>query len=344
MQRLHGRKYIPVLRTREAEMKGLANVKPRELDLLLPVLELTRSRRTTTNTNGAVSKCVDRAQEILQGRPYIADLTSMAAQTSAEISALLDPSDSFRNWTDFVASSLPRNCIPAVHLTEPFDQATFAEQANRLWATNQALAIRVPIDYAHVSEVAAALAPGNPIVVLADAEYIKPSQAPITATKCHNVLAAFAGKAALAASVCSSFPSSVTVPEYGGDAHGEFDLAEVQVSEFIKARGLPGTSIVHGDYALIHPLDFEGTVTNWVPRVDVPLEFKVFYHRVRRPEGGYVEAAVRALGDRRYVPLDCWGDQNVRDAAAGSPSGRSPAHWISVRVNFHITRQAVRLR
>jgi hypothetical protein len=344
MQRLHGRKYIPVLRTREAEMKGLANVRPKDLDLLLPVLELTRSRRTPSNPGGAISKCIDRAEEILQGRPYIADLTSMTAQTSSEVSALLDPADSFRNWTDFVASSLPRNCVPAVHLTVPFDQATFAEQANRLWATNGAVAVRVPVEYPHVAEVAAALNANSAIVVLADAEYIKPSQASSAATKCHSVLSTFAGKARLAASVCSSFPSSVTVPEYGGDAHGEFDLAEVQVSEYIKANGVPGAAVAHGDYALIHPLDFEGTVTNWVPRVDVPLAEKVFYHRVRRPEGGYVEAAQRALSDPLYAPLDCWGDQNVREAAAGSPPGRSPAHWIAVRVNFHIARQAIRLR
>lgn len=347
MNRLQGCRYIPVLRTREAELRGLENVSSADMDYILPVIEFTRSRRSKTHPSGPISKSVAKAHEILEGRPYIADLTTMSAQTSAEIESLLDPLDSFKNWTDFVASSLPKNCIPSVHLTEPFDANVFATQIGRLWATNSGVAIRIPVDYPHLEQLAASISPvqSGAVVVLADASYVRPSQQMQAIASCGAVLRAFAGKAHLGASVCSSFPNSVTVPEYGGaDDHGKFDLVEVAVSEQIKHMGLGPMRTVHGDYALIHPLDFDGTVTNWVPRVDVPLDRSVFYHRIRRPQGGYVVAAARALADTDYVPLQCWGHDNIVQAAGGAPLGRSPAHWIAVRLNFHISRQIARLR
>lgn len=348
MNRIQGCRYIPVLRTREAELKGLANVRSDYMGLVVPVIEFTRSRRSKANPIGAISKSVAKVEEILGGRPYIADLTSMNAQMSGEIQSLLDPADSFKNWTDFVASSLPKGCIPSVHLTEPFDANVFITQIGRLWSTNSGIALRVPVDYPHLQELAAHMGPvrpGGAVVVLADASYVRPSQRESAFTNCRNVLRALAGKAHLGASVCSSFPSSVTVPEYGGaDDHGKFDLVEVEVSDRLKGANIGPMSIVHGDYALIHPLEFDGTVTNWVPRVDVPLDKSVFYHRIRRPEGGYIVAAARALADPDYRKLECWGDHNIVEAARGAPLGRSPAHWIAVRVNYHISRQAVRLR
>lgn len=327
-------------------MKGLANVSANRLDSILPVIELTKSRRSKINPIGAISKNVEKTAEVLGDRAYIADLTSMSGQASSEISQLLDPGDSFKNWTDFVASKLPRSCIPVVHLTEPFDAAAFIAQVGRLRSTNFGIALRIPVDYPHYAAVANLMplvSQSGAVIVLADAEYVRPSEEEKTAIACHAILSAFSGKAHLGAPICSSFPSSVTLPEYGGDGYGKFELVEVGVSDRIRQGGIEDLKVVHGDYALIHPLEFDGTVTNWVPRVDVPLDRSVFYHRVRRHAGGYVQAAANALADSDYLPLDCWGHQNVAEAAGGAPLGRSPAHWIAVRVNFHISRQVDRL-
>ena len=100
---------------------------------------------------------------------------------------------------------------------------------------------------------------------------------------------------------------------------------------------------MHGDYGLIYPEDVYSMVTRWVPRVDIPLDTELFYYRFRRDVGGYVEAARRAILDPDYKPLVCWGHSNVLEASQGSPIGRSPAHWIAVRVNYHLARQLARL-
>ncbi|GAB6411581.1 hypothetical protein bcgnr5379_60780 [Bacillus cereus] len=207
----------------------------------------------------------------------------------------------------------------------------------------------MPTDYTDAAKLAAVLPPVEQrtqgcLVLLIDDGYVKQGEAAASATRCMAIANAFSGKVNLAAPLTSSFPNSVTVPNFGGgDAYGEFRLEEIEVSDEMKVWGLAKARVVHGDFGLIHPLDFEGTVTSWVPRVDVPLAATGYYYRYRRPAGGYSLAAALALKDPKYTPLNCWAHDMVLAAANGHPEGRNPSFWISVRVNYHIIRQAVRL-
>lgn len=39
--------------------------------------------------------------------------------------------------------------------------------------------------------------------------------------------------------------------------------------------------------------------------------------------------------------LQCWGMVEIRRTSAGSPGGKSPSYWISVRSNIHMSRMAL---
>ncbi|WP_315386375.1 hypothetical protein [uncultured Stenotrophomonas sp.] len=347
MVEMQGRVYVPALRTRDSELKGYENLEGEIKDLLLPVFELTKSRRTKTNPEGAISKTVDRLVSMLDGRPFIADVTSLESQGNAETESLLDPTGAFKNWREFVRN-LPRSCIPVVHLSDPFDRDEVVSQINDLWTHSSAIALRVPTDYAYALELSQTLLPaasrGGAVILIADDGFVPQRDADHSAARCHEVFSHFAGKVDVAVTLASSFPSSVMLPAFGGgDAYGEFRLEEVLVSQAVKAIGLGSATVLHGDYGLIHPHDFDGVVTNWVPRIDVPLSFDGYYHRYRREAGGYGLAARLAVQNNRYVKLRCWADDCINEAASGNPPGRSPAFWIAARVNYHITRQALRL-
>ncbi|WP_414547272.1 beta family protein [Stenotrophomonas forensis] len=317
-------------------------------DSLLPVFELTKSRRSPKNPEGSLEKTLERLLPAVGDRPFIADVTSLDSQGSAEIAGLLDPAGSFANWRSFVRQRLPRNCIPVVHLSDPFDLNEVVEQINDLFEHSGGVALRVPTDYPYAAELAGALKPRvglqGFVALLVDDGYVQQNGTPASVARCLTVLKHFAGKVNFVAPLASCFPSSVTIPNFGGgDAYGEFRLEEVLISEQLKLIGLEGADVLHGDYALIHPNDFDGVVTNWVPRVDIPLLQDGYYHRYRRDDGGYSLAARMAIQNPKYVKLNCWADQALNEAAIGNPPGRSPSFWIAARVNFHITRQVHRL-
>jgi len=336
--------YTPIIRTRPAELKGL-----RELDVavrsqLLPVMELTRSRRTTKNPGGNVSNSVEATLEILGDQPFIVDLTSLQSQQNGEFESLLDASNGFDAWTRFAHHHLPKQCIPVVHLLEPFDADEFRRQVVVLRSKFDRVALRVPTSYLELPAVLNTYTSvANDLrtaAIVLDAGYVTSPTAAAAVARLSEMLRQLNRRPTfMTASCSSSFPISV-VSAGGEDASDEFPLLETWVDAQLRQTW---PELTYGDYAAIHPIDFVGTVTNWVPRVDVMLATKFYYYRYRRSDGGYVRAAADALADSNYAPLNCWGDTNIRNAAAGSPLGRSPSHWIASRVNFHISRQISRL-
>lgn len=346
MNDVAGKRYVPILRSRDAEVRGYAELSASVKDYLLPVIEYTKSRRSKKNPEGSIAICVSKIEECLAGRPYIADVTTMDSLSNAETEALLDPDNGFRNWRAFVLSSLDSACIPTVHLTDPLDQESVLSQCRAFLNRSTHIAFRIPADYDStellVEILQDALGDLRRVILICDGGYVQQQSYIDVQADCSATLSLAGRGFAMRAVATSSFPASVVLPGYGGDAYGKFDLLEVKLSEQTKAE--PGLSdVVHGDYGLVHPADFKGIVTSWVPRVDVPLNDELFYHRYRRPDGGYETAAQKAFADRDYVALKSWAHENVKSAAGGVVQGKAPAYWISVRINFHLTRQAKRL-
>jgi hypothetical protein len=348
MVSLRQQRYIPVVRTRDAEMKGFSNLSNQVLDGIVPLVEITKSRRSTNNPDGAIKKNVDRMLDVLDGRPFVVDLCAIESFQNREFDNLLDASGAFTNWTSYVRRQLPPNCIPVVHLTEPHIEGDFLTQARAVVASGGYVAIRVPTSYSYVrslvTSVAAMVREGFKIILIVDASFVPPWQREAAFLSCKGIVDSFTTLPTVTVPLSSSFPSSVVDKRYGGgDANGKFDLSEVFISEKLKTFASEPT-LWHGDYSLTYPLAVEGIVTNWVPRVDIPLNDSLYYYRYRRGDGGYVRAAAEAINDSSFARLKCWGEDNVREAAAGTPQGMSPAHWIAVRMNMHITRQFTRLK
>lgn len=284
------RPYVCILRTRDAELKGFGELAAAVKDSTLPVIEYTKSRRTPKNADGSVSVCVKKIEGVLEGRPYIADVTTMASLSNAETERLLDQSNGFRAWRTFVITSLSSNAIPIIHLTDPLDPSSVALQCTTFAAHGKdKVAVRIPPGYAELNALkevlAASLGSLSKVYLICDADFVNEKTMPDIALDASATLLSAGPDFAERIVACSSFPSSVVLPGYGKDAYGKFDLREVLLSEQLKkVKGLE--EVIHGDYALIHPADFEGVVTNWVPRVDVPLDKEVYYHRYRRDKGG----------------------------------------------------------
>lgn len=336
--------YSPVIRTRRAELLGFSELSKIQDSGLLPIFELTRSRRTKSNPEGSVEVSVENLADIVKDANFVVDVTSLSALTNSEVERLLDPERNFGNWVEFVSKRLPKSALPMVHLTDPFDPTSVVSQLDHFIGTYAGVAFRVPSEFAELDELAkvvdGAIDNLDAVAIYADVGLVTERGYRGALARAFEVGSVFSDlEPGLLSVLASSFPSTVT--PYG-DVTGSFPLYEVQLSDAM-IEEFSDLHCIHGDYACIHPMDLEGMAINWVPRVDVPLDDSLFYYRYRRNAGGYIKAAESALSDARYVPLSCWGNDNIRRAASGDPQGKAPAFWISVRLNFHIERQLARL-
>lgn len=336
--------YVPLLRTREAELKGFEHLSGDILGSCLPVIELTRSRRSKNNPQGDIARNVERVSNLLKGRNFILDVSVEEEFSNAQTEALLDQNNSFGNWVQFVASLANDHIVPMIHLAEGMNMQAIEQEAARLSEHARSLAIRLDYSDAGVADVMASVYRAIPdpqrITVILDAGFIQTGS---QADHDDLVLAAIdsiceVGEPGGIVCMSSSFPSSVKDEGYGGDSRGAFEMAEVLLTRLVKQQR-PDRRLYHGDYSSIHPLRYPAAFGGWVPRIDVPLDDVYFYHRYRRSDGGYERAAREVLSDELYEDAGTWGDEQIAQAAEGDPEGRSPSHWIAVRVNIHISRQ-----
>lgn len=341
-------KYIPLLKTTDAELKGYEKLSAQAKDAMLPLFELTKARRTKKDTYGDISKRMDRLSEITGGRKFILDLTSHDDLSNYQIEDLLTPYSGFSNWVDFLSRYKNLSIIPAIHI-DPSNLNETKALAKKL-AAYPLLALRVEsFDQdirKYLQEINTALNGLEKLILIIDHEFIKPDQLPEKIQAGINQLDSILnslrpGSTAIAS---SGFPKSVQGHTKTCEYHGGwFEKTELALFEGIKNS--TQHEIIYSDYGSVHPVRYNGAMSTWVPRVDFSLWGKYIYTRYRRNDGGYSAAARDMLQHPEYSRLNsCWGCDEIEHAATEHPNGLSPAHWISVRVNIHLTRHALNIK
>ena len=337
--------YVPIIKTMDAELRALEKLDDFSKDGLVPLFELTKSRKTSKSPIGTIERRFSRLQEVFEGRPFILDLTSYEDQMNAEIVNLLDDEDGFNNWCTFIEGKTDGNLIPVVHVYDDSEEAEVASQVERLEDACGTVAFRMnPKDVrqlAFVEMILNSLKNKDNLVVILDSGFVGQGEglmnALIVAAALRRIEAIYDIPFCVVAS--SSFPSSVMAKGYHEDkTSGEFALEELLLYQAL-GDSFDMEKIVYGDHASIHPVRNPVRGGTWIPRVDMPLDDTVIFRRFPREDGGYVRAAAAITMAEEYDPIDCWGDEQISVAAGGAPNGRSPSFWISVRMNIHLTRR-----
>lgn len=88
----------------------------------------------------------------------------------------------------------------------------------------------------------------------------------------------------------------------------------------------------------------------WIPRIDIPLEDRIYYIRQRRPKGvskyapTYSDVARQIIRTTNFPWLkDNWGIAQIINCAEGAAPSSSPSFWISVRMCIHLEQQCKRI-
>ncbi|GEK14297.1 beta family protein [Aliivibrio fischeri] len=335
-------KYFPLIKTRDAELKCFQHLSDGVLEQLLPIYELTKSRKTTKTPDGDIHRRIKQIKEIQGNKPFILDLCTDDKYINPQIEQLIDEYDGFQDWQYFLnVYQEELNIIPMVHLYEDAEM-TFKEVekfVSDMSMERAHLAVRLPYDLEpeeyqlYLKPIISNLQKNCTLFVLLDADSIRYKD---TQDVIENYIASsnevnmLGDKIEDVVMLCTSFP--ISPRDEGEDEYGEFEILEETVYNSIKQQ----TPIKYGDYASINTVQVEMKGGTFVPRIDISLDDKFIYKRYRRNAGSYPKCARYMKDDKRYKPMNTWADQEINLASINEPTGISPSFWIAVRMNYYI--------
>ncbi|ABM94896.1 beta family protein [Methylibium petroleiphilum] len=333
-----GYSYYPTLRTRQAELKGLEMLDPYRKRQIVPLLTLGRWPKAIDFVKSA-----ERAAAAMPDLPYFLDLTTDGNHLADQQLALRNPVGAFEAWRRFTAQ-YPR-AIPVVQIVSGARVRDVTKQAQEIERAVGKVAFRIKEFSAETAMVVNALSaldnPRNAIVFI-DCQYIRSAlSAYATATIASINQLRIEYPELMIVVLSTSFPSS-TLSFAGRDQQqqrGSIDILERDLHARI--GGSPVAA--YGDHGSVHSVVYDDAqVMRWVPRVDYPRQLDWYFERRSGVDAtaGYVSAAQAVLAtDAEIGSRDIWGEDMIRQAAGGTPHGKAPSSWISVRVNIHLARQ-----
>ena len=333
--------YSPLLKTRDAELRGMENLSDEVLDKILPIYELTKSRKSKKAPDGDIHKRMMKISEIQKGRPFVLDLCTDDKYINPQIEQLINETDGYYDWRYFLNLYDHLNIIPMVHL---YDDEDFSEVEHFVAEMSQIkshLAVRLPYDLDDISKyilpIVSSMAFHCKLLVFLDADFIRNQEQKLLVDGFIQAVndVPLHEKIEQVTMLSTSFPRNPA--SLGEDHKGEFGILEEKLFKEISNK----VTIGYGDYASINTEQVEIMGGTFVPRIDVCLDEKFIYKRYRRHEGSYERCASEMVEDPRYKPIDSWADNEIMSASKGNPSGISPSFWISVRINYYITKKVM---
>ncbi|WP_114011714.1 beta family protein [Cohaesibacter intestini] len=205
---------------------------------------------------------------------------------------------------------------------------------------------------------------GGRFFVILDHEYVRPGNGLVHSKRTKQVISSIYSelKQVEIVVLATSFPKSVT--DIGDEEHSIFRVEEMFLYEEVKKTH---AKIKYGDYGSINPVRNDEVIITqgWRPRIDFVSRhngLNTYYFREKRKVVGTTEVVVK--GERKtknilapysthyrsvatkvtsFSPFyqairSSWGEDEIVAAAGGSVGSNSPSHWISVRMEIHISQ------
>ncbi|MCY9802663.1 beta family protein [Vibrio scophthalmi] len=343
--------YFPIIKTRDAELRCFSHLDDDVRAHILPIYELTKSRKAKKAPDGDIHRRMKQIGEIQKGLPFILDLCTNSKYINPQIEQLIEPYNGFMDWQYFLNLYKELDIIPMVHIYE--DEESSFDDVKRFVSSvskvKKQIAVRLPYDldegeYSfYLQPIVGSMHPQCTLIVLLDANYIRKEAENSMRSLVKTFTTSISEVSNLpriedVVMLCTSFPSS-PAKEGKHDSEGKFRVYEEQLYQGIKDT----IFVKYGDYASINTEQIEIKGGTFVPRIDIALTNDFIYKRYRRGDGSYPRCAKTMLNDGEYKSLDSWPDEEILLASKNKPTGISPSFWISVRMSYYI-KSRVNLR
>lgn len=339
--------YFPKIRTRQAELLGFEKLEEDTKKSILPLISIT-----TLGQRKTVASVVEKLEDIVltQDKPVMIEFERNAHVQCTDFREYIDPSNNYENWTNFFRDLIKEkglNIIPCLIPAELIDNRR--DYAQHIRAMERMFAhFFIKIDPFKKRDVTAAVLVASVCSNLKDKLFIidvgQIDQSRIKVIE-QAVIFVINELREIDPSINitvqgSSFPRSFV--DYGRTA-GSISMLEWELFSHLGGREV----CFYGDYASIHGEFYQGSYATFVARVDYPAEKMWIFERRPSPskdevnrEALYIQAC-NAIKENDFwdSDLECWGKQVIETVSSGEVDGfKSPAKWISVRVNLHIER------
>lgn len=331
---LDAMRYLPSIRSRQAELKGYRQLQRATKSSLRPLVSLGKLGKMEDP-----QKILQTIMESIEGECFI-DLNVNPGQMCQGFDILCDPSGNYAAWRDLIKGG--GSTTPVALLRDNSTERPFIRQVLQIERDHGVVAIRSRKPAQELATLQAALSAVddvNNMLIILDFGYVRGSLEP-KEQEALRVISALRtiDESARIAVMASSFPKAVSA---FGENGGSLDIVERD----LHARIGGDVVALYGDHAAIYPEPFEPSISRFVPRIDYCLEEAWLYQRRRTDGGGYVECARSIMSsadwDEQFAEV-AWGAQMIRATALSGmiPAGfGAPSNWIAARVNMHIERQ-----
>ena len=360
------KKYCVIAKTAQAELRAMSNLSREVLDKILPIVELTRGRKTTSKETKEVTypyyRLIEKVKEIYHGCDIAFDVTSIEALSSLEIDELYGSEGGYSDWIklldDLRVEGYFKSIIPSVLLNydDDFFEDNVKSEVQQLNARFDSIMYRYSIanegGVADLKLISDNFPDQKELLVVVDCEYVPTSSIKTTMAACKTIIQdikkVLGGRKYKIVLISTTYPNNVA--ETNDEHADDIPLREIDLYEGVCKEH---NDIIYGDYGTVNPQRNDNIImaNGWLPKIDVVLPKLVYYKRERRPKGTtaysstYELVARLATSDSRFPlsQIDIWGIRQIVDCSMGSVPSSQPSFWISVRMNTHVCQQVLRL-
>lgn len=334
--------YTPTLAIRPSEMRGLEYLPLATKARMTPCFLLAPWANAR-----ALERAIERIEAAFPHGKYFLDIdrdytfSNVEAPAQRELLRLMDPTDSFVNWSNFVREH-PR-VLPCLQLREQ-NSGQIRQQISRYREMEREFCLRIfrdrdPINLDEAVNVLASDGAADFAVLLEGGWARDALQLPVWF---HGLIQTTLRP--LDANV-PIIISCTTIPKGFG---AYIDRQEVTFENRRLLQQVQSQTNTHqlyyGDWASTRPREPRGGGGQPIPpRIDYPLEDAWWFYRNPEEEWTFQQAAQRLVGDHEVWDGQTgqWGEQMIAETAINQRLGIDTAQKnVAVRVNLHLHRQA----
>jgi hypothetical protein len=334
--------YVPTLAIRPSEMNALEYLPLATKQRMTPCVLLAPWANSST-----LERAIERLERAFRQRHYFLDIdrdyefTNMDSAPQQELRTLLDPTDAFANWCQFVVEH--EWVWPCVQ-TRGQSETDIRTQIQRFQEAGRAYCMRIFMDRvpSNISEVVAAFAASGAAdyAIILEGGWTRDA---LSLSVWFDGL--IGGHLQVIDATVPIVVSCTSMPKIFTDFDGGITTVPFtnrSLVDQIRRRRSNRTSIIYGDWGSTRPREPAGFANRPLDRVDYPTD--VAWQIARNKSNNWdFRLAAQAIMSRPDWDgnLGIWGEEQIQNTAISPALGiDTPQKNVAARVNIHLHRQA----